>query len=72
MSDIADQSDGPIEAARQAAIAAAQAGPFARYKPSGFCIWCGDPVAQGRVHCRPIDNDCEEVHLRYINFQRSQ
>lgn len=68
--DEADKADDAIEAAKEAAIAAARKGPFHRLRPTGYCAWCGDPVGSGRLHCRPIDNDCEEVHLKHINFKR--
>lgn len=70
MADIADQSDPHIEAALEAALQAAKIGPLTHLPVTGFCAWCGDPVAHGRVHCAPVTNDCEAVHLKHINFRR--
>lgn len=72
MADIADQSDAHIEAAREAALRAVKRGPFHGYTPTGFCAWCGDPVLPGRIHCRPLDNDCEAVHLKFIRFRHGE
>lgn len=69
MADLADQADASITAATEAAVQAARKGPWGHVKPSGWCIWCGDPVAGGRVHCRPIDNDCEADHLQQLRFE---
>lgn len=69
MADAADKADAAIEAARVAAIEAAKANPFQHIPETGFCAWCGDPVLPGQKHCRPIHNDCAEVHLKFLVFR---
>ncbi len=72
MADDADQATPIIEAATEAAIARARVSQFPHLKPNGFCVWCGDPVSPGRLHCTPVENDCEAVHLRYLKFRKGE
>lgn len=69
MADDADNAAPIIEAATEAAVSAARLGPFSHLKPNGWCRWCGEPVMVGRVHCRPIDDSCEEDHLKHLQFR---
>ncbi len=64
MSDLADRADAYIQKAVQEGIASALVNENG-LKPIGVCRWCGDPVDQGRTHCRPIDNACAEDHAKY-------
>lgn len=74
MADEADQAQDSIDLALSAAIARAREtgiAPELQGLPvTGFCAWCGDPVQPGHRHCRPMDNDCEATHLRYIRYGR--
>lgn len=74
MADEADEADRIIEAATEAAIQRARIRKdyFPGLQPTGFCAWCGDPVAHGRLHCAPVENDCEAVHLRYLRFRQGE
>lgn len=51
VSDDADRADRLIEAALQNALAAARRnrGPEA----TGYCLWCEEPVEEGRRWCGP-------------------
>jgi hypothetical protein len=65
MSDEADRADRLIEAALQNALAAARRnrGPEA----TGYCLWCEEPVAEGRRWCGP---ECREEWERHHAAER--
>lgn len=72
MPDPADQSDHKIEAQIEDGIRAARegrTGPFKNMRPTGFCHWCGDPIAADRLHCPPVEDSCAEDHEKYIKFR---
>lgn len=68
MPDPADIADTSVSAFIESSIEAAKrpAGPFAQLKPIGICHWCHEPVAAGRLHCRPVDDACAEDHAKRL------
>lgn len=74
MADVADMAQQNIDLGLQSAIQRARESgtppEFRSLSITGFCAWCGDPVAPGRRHCRPLDNGCERDHLRHIRYGR--
>lgn len=72
MADEADRADTAIETHLADSLAKARITPFGIRKPIGKCIWCGDEVGEGRLHCAPADNDCYEVHCQHLIFTRGR
>ena len=60
MSDDADRADRLIEAALQDALAAVRRnrGPEA----TGYCLWCEEPLAEGRRWCSAECRDDWDRH----------
>lgn len=69
MADNADIADGVIQFTVDAEVERLRnTGP--EFTPVGYCIWCHDKVPEGYTHCPPDENDCQEMHARFIKFNK--
>lgn len=72
MADEVDVANGVAQEALDRSIDAVRAGatgPFAKLTPTGRCHWCYEPVPEGRLHCCPTVDSCEEDHHKYLRFR---
>lgn len=63
MADDADKADGSMDVLVNAAIKLVSARP-PEAKPTGFCLFCGDPVEAGRRWCSEDCYDDWELRRR--------
>ena len=40
-----------------------------QYKPTGFCLYCGQPLKDGKRWC---DSDCRDDFLKYCTGEKNE
>lgn len=75
MADPADMADAAVNDHLEGALHNARnrrSSVFHGFSPNRVCHWCRDPVSGDRLHCPPVENDCEAMHEKFIRFNRGR